>query len=102
MTAPKLDKARREWLAGLKEGDEVVSIPAWGPPRLSNIGRQADSFYECDAGQGSRSYSLNTGRSPANRFGPQDGGERFIVPATDELRRTAMAAAWRARIFRFG
>lgn len=102
MSKPTLTKARREWLASLSDGAEVASMGEYGPPRISQVYHQGDAFYECDAGHGSRSYSRTSGASPANRIGPQDGGARWLVPATDEIRRAARVAEWRRRIYRFG
>lgn len=94
---PKLDKARKEWLASLKEGDEVASASERDGERICPaIGRVQNSFYEYISGGGSRSYSLNSGRSPAPTYGAQDGGQRYLVPVTDEIRRRVRLRTWLA------
>lgn len=90
------------WVERRRAKGDAVRLCEYGPPRISQVYHQGDTFYECDAGHGSRSYSRTSGTSPANRIGPQDGGARWLVPATDEIRRAARVAEWRRRIYRFG
>lgn len=77
MTPPKNDKARKEWLASLKDGDEVAILG----DRQSVITiirrcRYREEFTDDQC----RRFTLATGKE-------RDGwGNRWIVPLTDELR----------------
>ncbi len=82
---PKLDKARREWLAGLKDGDEVAILTERGYWRAI-VSRYYDEF---STGNGSGSYTLGSGQKFLRRGHSGYGSTpAWLVPPTDEMRAT--------------
>jgi hypothetical protein len=76
----KNDKARKEWLAGLKDGDEVAMVDEDGEVR--GIGPVQHRLYPPSFGVDSQRFTLRTGKRIA--AGSTAGG--WIVPLTDDVR----------------
>lgn len=88
MTPPKLGKERREWLAGLKVGDEVAWVSDHFPTQIVRI-VQIDGHFVVDdepakEGHCRATFTRLTGKERAGTFRPTSG---WIVPPTDALRR---------------
>lgn len=84
MTAPKNDKARKAWLAGLKDGEEVANVTDDG--RVLGFGPVNRSLHDpCflfGAQTGNRPrFSLATGKAKPYYWH----AEGWIVPKTPEL-----------------
>lgn len=89
MTAPKNDKARKAWLAGLKDKSVVAVLDDRGS--VTFVGQV--TFYSY-----AQAWSIN-GRRYTVKTGKRSGSAGWIVPATDAMK-TALAvkqAADRAR-----
>jgi len=91
----KNDKARKEWLAGLKDGDIIASEDAHGV----RVGKVSRSGYkrggECFWLNGAR-YTVATGRK-ITRPG-YSSTLAWLIPATDEIKRTHDITQKRERI----
>jgi hypothetical protein len=82
MTAPKNDKARKAWLAGLKDGDEVAVIDSSGEALDICAVRRTnrDDLFTTQGGY----FTLKTGRRCLGY--PDAIGYSWLVPVTQELR----------------
>lgn len=86
LTPPKNDKARKAWLASLKDGDEVVWQRQAGAVRVGTISTICDRFSVCD-----RAFTLKAGTAVAG-WNSRDGhylADGWLLPVTDELRSQA-------------
>lgn len=91
MTAPKNDKARKAWLAGLKDGDEVAIVNERGDCHLVKIHRRSFAFH-C-AG---REFTLRGGkRIKRERY---DNTPTYLMPITEEMRRRKYVEGLRERL----
>ncbi len=78
MTPPKNDKARKEWLASLKDGEKVAVCDDRDRMRIASISYRAmhrQVFYVTESGQ----FTVATGK--------RVGSDAWIIPLTDELRK---------------
>ncbi len=96
MTAPKNDKARKEWLAGLKTGDLVAVIDDAGALldvfKVTRRDVCEDFWVSCWG-----SFTLKTGRGKGKSGGARGG--TWLAQVTDEMRarHESRQAAGRAR-----
>jgi hypothetical protein len=89
---PKLDKARKAWLAGLKAGDEVTRIFESGAPSIAMVDR-ADADVIRLEGNGhweAPRYTRKSGTSTSKRG--------WIVPVTAEYRQQALISKLRSKL----
>ncbi len=100
MMPPKNDAARKAWLHGLKDGDEV----AWLAPRrvqLINVrrGREGEFLYTSGTQFNNRmTHTFTAATGKGKHTGYADSADGWIVPVTPEHRRTVTAHAARERI----
>ena len=99
MTPPKMDKGRREWLAGLKVGDEVAWVSAHFSARIVRL-VQVDGYFIVDDELAKEShcratFTRLTGKGRAGTFRPTSG---WIVPVTDDLRKEHSVEVARQRL----
>lgn len=94
---PKNDKARKAWLASLKDGDEVVWQTQAGTVLVGTVSTFRDRFSVCD-----RAFTLKTGTAAAgwNRQSGHYLADGWLVPVTDELRSQAAHACARDQLKR--
>lgn len=90
-TPPKNDKARKTWLASLKDGDEVAWIAEGSGPRRVTVKRGRDMF----VGQNCQ-FTFATGKGKINNWRSTDG---WIVPL-DAVRQEVRATEARERLER--
>jgi hypothetical protein len=74
VTPPKNDKARKEWLASLKDGDEVVVI---GESKMLITKVRRCNYRSEFTDDQRRTFTLASGK--------EIGGKRWIVPLTSAL-----------------
>ena len=90
MKQPALTKERRDWLASLKEGDEVTVLGAPHFPRIRQVTIK-NGWPAVQLG-GSCSTLTKSGKLADSRR------DEWIVPVTDEHRRIVSIAAWRTKL----
>ena len=102
MKPPKMDKGRREWLAGLKAGAEVAWVTDTLPVRIVRIvgvARKPPDFVVDDEpvknGHCRATFTRKTGKGRVGTFRPTRG---WIVPVTDELRKEHSVEVVRQRL----
>ena len=85
MNPPKNDKARKAWLASLKDGDEVAWVAEGSGPRRVTVKRGRDTFtsQHCQ-------FTLATGKGKTDNWRSTDG---WIVPLGPVLRETRVGEA---------
>ena len=81
MTPPKQDKQRKQWLASLKDGDEVGVLTIRGVAHTLTIARlqrrtARKEYMDRDTG---RLFTFATGKQPRC--------DRWLVPLTDAMRK---------------
>ncbi len=80
MTPPKQDKQRKQWLASLKDGDEVGVLTIQGTAhKLTTVRLHADIARK-------EYMDLTTNRRFAFATGKQPRCDRWLVPLTDGMR----------------
>jgi len=99
MTPPKVDKERREWLAGLKVGDEVAWVSNGFPARIVRL-VQIDGHFVVDDEPAKEShcratFTRLTGKGRSGTFRPTIG---WIVPVADDLRKEHSVEVARQRL----
>lgn len=77
MTAPKNDKARKAWLAGLKGGDHAAALDSEG--NVTAVGPVTWSAHSALWSLSGRRYTAKTGK--------REGGTGWLVPVTDEMKK---------------
>ena len=81
MTPPKQDKQRKQWLASLKDGDEVGVLTIQGTAhKLTTVRLHADIARK-------EYMDLTTNRRFAFATGKQPRCDRWLVPLTDAMRK---------------
>lgn len=97
--APKNDAARKAWLRGLEDGDEVAWV-SHCQTQIVPIRRGRDAFYWTSGTQYNNrmthSFTFATGKGVKTDYA--DSADGWIVPVTPEHRRTVAAQAARERI----
>lgn len=99
MIPPKMGKERREWLVGLKVGDEVAWVSDHFPTQIVRIVQVDGHFVVGDEPAKERhcraTFTRLTGKGRAGTFRPTSG---WIVPPTDALRREHSVEVARQRL----
>lgn len=99
---PKNDAARKAWLRGLKDGDEV----AWVSHCQTRIiavrrGRGGEFLYTLGTQFNNRmTHTFTAATGKGKQTGYADSADGWIVPVTPEHRRAVAAQAARERIIR--
>lgn len=95
MNPPKNDKARKEWLASLKDGEEVVVI---GESKMSTTKVSRCKYHPEFTDDQRRTFTLASGK--------EVGKNCWLVPLTEEhkrqIQRTQLFASARSRMNRVG
>lgn len=98
--APKNDAARKAWLRGLKDGDEVTWV-SHCQTRIIAIRRGREGEFLCTVGtqfNNRMTYIFTAATGKGKHTGYADSADGWIVPVTPEHRRTVAAQAARERI----
>ena len=103
MKPPKMDKERREWLAGLKVGDEVAWTTEVMPVRIvkiAGVSRSEPPDFVVDNETEKNShcrgkFTQKTGKGRVGTFRPTNG---WIVPVTEDHRRSHRVEEARQRL----